>query len=544
MASTASDLIKFEKMATGEKSGTWGTLANVAMSRIEEAVAGYRQVTLAGVTYVLDDTQYLENSTTTSESHLKIIDTTGTPGASREITAPQRTWEKIFWNQVTTYDMTVAMASGNGVTITNGYMAHLISDGTNVEFSSPLTTAAGVVAPAALPAASATAVGGVELATDAETNSGTDTGRAITPANLTAWTGGGIANVVDDSTPQLGGFLDANSRFVSLSQGANIASVAGDTNIWTNFDGNTIHITGTNAITDFGTPKSAGDSMWVVFDAAASVVDSATVTVAGNTNYQAAANDLALVYALTTSTFLFMPFPNSGAAVVTADNSVTSAKIVDGTIVAADLADNAITLAKMAHGTDGNLITYDAAGAPAAVATGDSGQLLTSGGAGVAPTFAAAAGGGKVLQVVHVTDGTYASGTTVSIIDDTIPQNTEGDEFMTLAITPTAADSTLIIQAVGSFTSDTAHERSLMALFRDTTANALVGQVFEAGDAGFAGAMCMLNFSTAASSTSATTFKIRAGRESGGTTEFNSIAAGYDLAANAGGSMTIWEISA
>ena len=115
---------------------------------------------------------------------------------------------------------------------------------------------------------------------------------------------------------------------------------------------------------------------------------------------------------------------------------------------------------------------------------------------------------------------------------------------MTLAITPTAADSTLIIQAVGSFTSDTAHERSLMALFRDTTANALVGQVFEAGDAGFAGAMCMLNFSTAASSTSATTFKIRAGRESGGTTEFNSIAAGYDLAANAGGSMTIWEISA
>ena len=125
-------------------------------------------------------------------------------------------------------------------------------------------------------------------------------------------------DLVNDTTPQLGGFLDANSKFISHSQGAAIASVAGDTNIWVNFDGNTVHITGTNAITDFGTPKSAGDSMWVIFDAAASVVDSATITVAGNTNYQAAANDLALVYALTTSTFLFMPFPNSGASPVAA----------------------------------------------------------------------------------------------------------------------------------------------------------------------------------------------------------------------------------
>jgi len=135
------------------------------------------------------------------------------------------------------------------------------------------------------------------------------------------WAAAG-GDVVDDTTPQLGGFLDANSKFLSFSQGAAIASVAGDTDIWANFDGNTVHITGTNAITDFGTPKNAGDSMWVVFDAAASVVDSATITVAGNTNYQAAANDLALVYALTTSTFLFMPFPNSGASPVAASGGL------------------------------------------------------------------------------------------------------------------------------------------------------------------------------------------------------------------------------
>tara|TARA_R110000803_G_scaffold124079_1_gene191895 strand:- start:1656 stop:3830 length:2175 start_codon:yes stop_codon:yes gene_type:complete len=126
--------------------------------------------------------------------------------------------------------------------------------------------------------------------------------------------GSGLASIVEDTTPQLGGFLDSNNKFISNDQGANIASVAGDTNIWANFDGNTVHITGTNAITDFGTPKVAGDKMWVIFDGAASVVDSSTITCVGNTNYQAAANDMALVYALSTSTFLFIPFPNTAAS--------------------------------------------------------------------------------------------------------------------------------------------------------------------------------------------------------------------------------------
>jgi len=136
------------------------------------------------------------------------------------------------------------------------------------------------------------------------------------------WAAAASGDVVDDTTPQLGGFLDTNGKFISLSQGTAIASVAGDTNIWTNFDGNTVHITGTNAITDFGTPKQAGDHMWLIFDAAASVVDSGTITVAGNTNFQAAANDLALVYALTVDSFLFMPFPNSGSSPVAASGGL------------------------------------------------------------------------------------------------------------------------------------------------------------------------------------------------------------------------------
>ena len=106
------------------------------------------------------------------------------------------------------------------------------------------------------------------------------------------------------------------------------------------------------------------------------------------------------------------------------DNSITSAKIVDGAIATADIADdaitsaliaddavgadqlassavvtasivdNAVTLAKMAGGTDGNIISYDASGDPVAVVTGTAGQVLTSAGAGSPPTFADAAAGG------------------------------------------------------------------------------------------------------------------------------------------------------
>jgi len=96
--------------------------------------------------------------------------------------------------------------------------------------------------------------------------------------------------------------------------------------------------------------------------------------------------------------------------------------------------DNSVTLAKMAGGTDGNLITYDASGDPAYVTTGTSGQVLTSGGAGVAPTFQAAAAGGKVLQVI-------SKATTAS----TITSSSSYVTWDTIVITPTLASSELFV---------------------------------------------------------------------------------------------------
>jgi hypothetical protein len=93
----------------------------------------------------------------------------------------------------------------------------------------------------------------------------------------------------------------------------------------------------------------------------------------------------------------------------------------------------------MAHGTDGELITYDAAGAPANVAVGTSGHILTSGGVGVAPTFQAAAGGGKVLQVVAFRTSSQGSATITTSDTSTNPSILD-------TITPVGSGSKFLIQ--------------------------------------------------------------------------------------------------
>ena len=137
MASSASDLIKFEKQTTGENASTWGTKANTAMSRIEEAIAGMTTITVTGSNYTLDDTQYSENSTTTSESHLHIIKTSGTLTGNRDVIVPARTKTYLIWNaNGGAYTLTVKTASGSGVIIPQNGVQYVYCDGTNVEAGS------------------------------------------------------------------------------------------------------------------------------------------------------------------------------------------------------------------------------------------------------------------------------------------------------------------------------------------------------------------------------------------------------------------------
>lgn len=145
---------------------------------------------------------------------------------------------------------------------------------------------------------------------------------------------------------------------------------------------------------------------------------------------------------------------------------------------------------------------------------------------------------GDVVQVVNTMVSAYATGTTQMPTDDSIPQNTEGDEYMTLAITPTSASNILIIEASAMLGSDTAGTMT-MALFQDTTANALNAAPNYNPITGFS--IVKLLHKMVAGTTGATTFKIRAGLNAANNTYFNGYAGRY-FGGVAGSSITIWEI--
>jgi hypothetical protein len=120
-----------------------------------------------------------------------------------------------------------------------------------------------------------------------------------------------------------------------------------------------------------------------------------------------------------------------------------------------------------------------------------------------------------VLQVVSTTLTTATSTTSTFPADDTIPQNTEGAELMTLSITPKSASSTLYIRfhcGMWSKTTDTTW--GVFALFRDSTADALISSAINPGAINFSKNTNLIH-STASSSTSSTTFKIRIGTVNG-----------------------------
>ena len=152
---------------------------------------------------------------------------------------------------------------------------------------------------------------------------------------------------------------------------------------------------------------------------------------------------------------------------------------------------------------------------------------------------------GHTVQVVNFQTGTYATGTTQIPFDNTIPQKTEGDEYMNLAIMPRAANNKLKIDVVwiGSHTRDAFERTQIVALFQDDIANAIKsaadGGVSEAAPRIIAFSHFMI-----VGTTSQITFKVRSGHESAGTTYFNGNNSGQKHGGTMASSITITETKA
>lgn len=148
---------------------------------------------------------------------------------------------------------------------------------------------------------------------------------------------------------------------------------------------------------------------------------------------------------------------------------------------------------------------------------------------------------GDIIQIVNTQTGAVATTTTIMPFDDTIPQNTEGGEFMTRSITPASASNILKIDVLLNG-SPSAVSYVTAALFQDSNANALaVGAHYEG-----AGTYCQVAFTffMTAGTASATTFKVRAGQHTAGTLTVNGDGGARRLAGILYSSITITEIKA
>lgn len=127
---------------------------------------------------------------------------------------------------------------------------------------------------------------------------------------------------------------------------------------------------------------------------------------------------------------------------------------------------------------------------------------------------------GDVVGSSYKRDGASATTTTTLPGDNTIPQNTEGAEFTTLAYTPNASANILRIESSTYVATDTTSSPLSLALFQDTTADAIISTVQHSAGIN-AVASLSLRFETKALSTTARTYKIRYGANAGGTTRVN-----------------------
>ncbi|MFA6267776.1 MAG: hypothetical protein WC670_18920 [Pseudolabrys sp.] len=132
---------------------------------------------------------------------------------------------------------------------------------------------------------------------------------------------------------------------------------------------------------------------------------------------------------------------------------------------------------------------------------------------------------GTEIQNARTDSGALATGTTTIPLDDTIPQNTEGDEYLSRAITPTSAANLLRLRCEAVVAHGSGPSAIIGAIFRDAVASALAADIVYFYVAGVTNRIT-LEIDALAGAAASTTFKLRAGTTSGGTLTFNGSAGG------------------
>ena len=212
MASTYTPL-GIEKQATGENAGTWGTKTNTNLQIIEQISGGY---TTQAVSDSGDTALSVSDGSTGATLAHRVIEFTGSLTASRNVTIPTDVQNFYFLKNATSGSQNVVFkyATGTGT--------------------------------------SATVANGKTVIAYAKADDGTN-------PNITAVEFGG--DVVDDTSPQLGGNLDTNSFMIDFDDAHGIRDENGAEQLIFETTSSAVnHIDITNAATGSGAQiGSVGD---------------------------------------------------------------------------------------------------------------------------------------------------------------------------------------------------------------------------------------------------------------------------------------------
>lgn len=151
---------------------------------------------------------------------------------------------------------------------------------------------------------------------------------------------------------------------------------------------------------------------------------------------------------------------------------------------------------------------------------------------------------GETVQVQRNFDGAVATGTTTFAVSDTIPTSSYGDQYMSQSITPTSNANLLVIEHNGVYSNSATDTTVNGCLLQDATVNAIASARSGRATASLGVAFLRLFWVMLAGTTSSTTFKVRAGSASAGSTTFNGVSAGRLYGGTMASLMQVTEIMA
>jgi hypothetical protein len=166
MPSSATTVLRLEKPANGEKSGTWGTIVNLDLDIIEAAIAGTTTISTTSGTVVLTNVDY-----TNDQAKKAVLYCNGALVGNLilEIPNASKTY-RVINNTSGAYTVTVKTNAGSAKTVTQGAAATLYCDGSNtILFVSP-EVVIGTGAPSTASGAAASSVSVTPTGNLASTN--------------------------------------------------------------------------------------------------------------------------------------------------------------------------------------------------------------------------------------------------------------------------------------------------------------------------------------------------------------------------------------